>query len=104
MEKYEFYCPLYDGMLEQYDCDEISYGAKTGRYVNDGLPFLVPIETAYEKRDICLNCEHNSENLKSKPSEKQLIAAVEGKDLNDETIHELVEMIQQAVKENQKRH
>ncbi len=59
---------------------------------------LVPIETAYEKRDICLNCEHNSENLKSKPSEKRLIAAVEGKDLKEETIHELVEMMQQAVK------
>ena len=98
MEKHEFYCPLYDGMIEQYDCDEISYGAKTGRYVNDGLPFLVPIEKAYEKRDICLNCEHNSENLKSKPSEKRLIVAVEGKDLNEVTIHELVEMMQQAVK------
>ena len=59
---------------------------------------LVPIEAADEKRDISLNCEHNSENLKSKPSEKRLIVAVEGKDLNEVTIHELVEMMQQAVK------
>ena len=62
------------------------------------LEKAVPIETADEKRDISLNCEHNSENLKSKPSEKRLIVAVEGKDLNEVTIHELVEMMQQAVK------
>lgn len=33
---------------------------------------------------------------------KKLIAAVEGKNLNDETIKDLVKMMQQAVKDNKK--
>ena len=49
MEKHEFYCPLYDGMIEQYDCDEISYGAKTGRYVNDGWRFLCRLKRQMKK-------------------------------------------------------
>jgi hypothetical protein len=44
MEKKEFYCPVYDGMVEKYDCDEISCGVDLGRFINDGLPFLMPIE------------------------------------------------------------
>ena len=98
MTKNEFYCPVYEDMVSKYDCDEISYGAETGRYVNDGLPFLMPIETVLSRKEICLKCEHNGSN---KPSSKQLIAAVEGKNLNEDAIHDLALLIQQAVKENE---
>ena len=51
MEKKEFYCPVYDGMVEKYDCDEISCGVDLGRFINDGLPFLMPIEEVVRKKD-----------------------------------------------------
>ena len=97
MAENEFYCPVYEGMVSQYDCDEISYGAEAGRFVNDGLPFLMPIETVVSRKGICQKCEYNASN---KTSNKQLIAAVEGKDLNEDTIHDLALLIQHAVKDN----
>ena len=185
MEQKEFYCPLYDGMIKKYDCDEISYGAESGRYVNDGLPYLMPIEKVFAKRELCLSCEHQAKkedkfytkdryyasidrlavyridndfngyyinasltdwvrnqdvlrvpydtthydditsneakaileswgkvkalnvfvqledcDLDSVKQSKQLIAAIEGKDLTDESIHDLAMLIQQTVMEN----
>lgn len=101
MEKGEFFCPIYNGMIEQYDCDEISYSAETGRYINDGLSFLVPIEKVVNQKELCLKCEHNASNTVREKSPKKLIAAIEGKDLNKDSIHELAKLMQQAVLENQ---
>jgi hypothetical protein len=51
------YCPLYEGEITQYDCHEISCGAKTNYIANDGLPPLVSIEKIRTKRQICLDCQ-----------------------------------------------
>ena len=185
MEKKEFYCPVYDGMVEKYDCDEISCGVDLGRFINDGLPFLMPIEEVVRKKDVCLRCSHRVKeklNLKDRyyasidrlavyridteyngfyinagltewvrnqdvlevpydtthydditaneakailegwgkvkalkvfeqledcdldsvKQSKQLIATIEGKDLNDETIHDLAMLINQAANEFRK--
>lgn len=56
-ENAEFFCPLYNGNISQYDCDEISYGAKHGWMTNDGLPKLMDIETIKKKQELCLKCE-----------------------------------------------
>lgn len=53
----EFFCPVYEGMINQYDCDEISCGASLGFIPNDGLPLLMDIEVIKSRRDRCLNCE-----------------------------------------------
>ena len=45
----EFYCPVYEGDISQYDCDEISTGIHRGSFVNDGLPFLMELETALSR-------------------------------------------------------
>lgn len=58
MSESEFYCPLYDGQITQYDCDEISCGAKSDYLPNDGLPHLLSLNTIRSKRYLCLSCEH----------------------------------------------
>lgn len=55
----EFFCPIYSGNINQYDCDEISCGVNNGWIPNDGLPFLMDIETILRKREICLACERH---------------------------------------------
>ena len=62
-ENTEFFCPLYDGNISQYDCYEISYGAKHGWMPNDGLPKLIEIATIKEKQELCLACERNRSNI-----------------------------------------
>lgn len=51
------FCPLYNGEITEYGCEEISFGAKNGYLVKDGLPPLVAIEEIKKKRDICLKCQ-----------------------------------------------
>ena len=53
----EYWCPVYEGMISDYDCEEISFGADRGYFVNDGLPFLIDIEKVTERRTLCLTCE-----------------------------------------------
>lgn len=55
----EFFCPLHDGNISQYDCDEISHGAKHGWMLNDGLPKLIDIEVIKKKQELCLACERH---------------------------------------------
>ena len=62
-ENEDLFCPLYNGNISQYDCDEISYGAKHGWIPNDGLPKLIDIETIKKKRELCLVCERYRENI-----------------------------------------
>lgn len=58
----KFFCPLYNGDVSEYDCDEIVYAAYTGRHLNDGIPFLLDIEVIIEKKDICFSCLKNPTN------------------------------------------
>lgn len=51
----KIFCPLYKGEIRQYDCDEISFGAKNGYYVNDGLPFLIDIDEVKSKNQFFLS-------------------------------------------------
>ena len=52
-----FYCPLYEGDVTQYDCDEICVALTTGRLWNDGLPPVLPLEEIQRRKDRCLNCD-----------------------------------------------
>lgn len=60
----EFYCPVYEGDISQYDCDEISTGIHRGSFVNDGLPFLMELETALSRRHRCHACERCPEKYR----------------------------------------
>lgn len=60
----EFYCPVYEGDISQYDCDEISSGIHRGSFVNDGLPFLMELETALSRRHRCHACERCPEKYR----------------------------------------
>ena len=53
------YCPLYEGEITQYDCHEISCGAKNNYIANDGLPPLVPIEEIRKRFALCDNAISN---------------------------------------------
>ncbi|MGI6361837.1 MAG: hypothetical protein ACOX05_06080 [Bacillota bacterium] len=56
-DKAEIFCPLYEGSISQYDCDEISRGVKHGCMSNDGLSKLMDIELIKKKREVCLACK-----------------------------------------------
>jgi hypothetical protein len=52
-----FYCPVYEGFVEEYDCSEICVGIHRARYINDGIPYLMDINTAMARRDWCYGCK-----------------------------------------------
>lgn len=54
-----FYCPLYNGKITQYDCDELCCGVKTGYLPNDGLPHLMELSDIRRKRESCIKCSRN---------------------------------------------
>lgn len=54
-----FYCPLYNGKITQYDCDELCCGVKTGYFPNDGLPHLMKLSDISRKRESCIKCSRN---------------------------------------------
>lgn len=54
-----FYCPLYNGKITQYDCDEFCCCVKTGYLPNDGLPYLMELSDINRKRESCINCSRN---------------------------------------------
>lgn len=61
-----FYCPVYEDEVNEYGCTEISTGIHLGRYLNDGMPPLVEIRTALERKYRCLTCEHCADHFKPK--------------------------------------
>ena len=64
MSKTAFYCPVYEGEVEEYDCSEISTGIHRGRFVNDGIPFLMDIETALSRKVRCQSCARCPEHYR----------------------------------------
>lgn len=56
MLKDTFFCPLYSGHVSAYDCDEMSFGARHGFLLNDGILSLLPIEQIRTRREICKSC------------------------------------------------
>lgn len=68
----EFYCPVYEGMITDYDCSEISCGVSIGYIPNDGIPPLMSLSTIQSRRNFCLLCNRNrsaSEDDKAKAKE-----------------------------------
>ena len=59
MENNEFYCPVFEGNITRYDCDELTCGLDLGKFINDGLPPLMSIDALKSKADICNSCERN---------------------------------------------
>lgn len=57
-----FFCPVFEGEISDYDCGEISCGARNGYYLNDGLPYLMPIETVISRKKLCEKCMMNQNN------------------------------------------
>lgn len=53
------YCPILQGEITEYDCDETVYVANTGHHLNDGIPYLLDIETITANREVCLACSNN---------------------------------------------
>jgi len=61
IQEQEFYCPVFEGKITQYDCDEISTGIFRGRFVDDGLPYLMDLEVALSRRHRCKMCPRISD-------------------------------------------
>ena len=51
-----FYCPVYEGYIEDYDCSEISVGIRYERFFNDGIPTLLDIDVAIARKERCFRC------------------------------------------------
>ena len=49
-ERELFYCPVYEGYIEDYDCSEISVGIRYERFFNDGIPYLLDIDMAVARK------------------------------------------------------
>ena len=56
LEKEDFYCEVYQGMISEYDCSEISNG---GPVLNDGLPPLMEKDEIAKRSYLCKTCIHN---------------------------------------------
>lgn len=64
----EFYCPVYEGKITQYDCDEIAVCVKNGQLSDDGIPHLMTKETILARKDRCIKCKkHNNPLLGALP-------------------------------------
>lgn len=55
-ERELFYCPVYEGFIQDYDCSEISVGIRYERFFNDGIPNLMEIDVAMSRKDRCFSC------------------------------------------------
>lgn len=55
-ERELFYCPVYEGYIEDYDCSEISVGIRYERFFNDGIPYLLDIDMAVARKERCFSC------------------------------------------------
>ena len=53
------YCPILQGEITEYDCYETVYATNTGHHLNDGIPYLLDIETITANREVCLACSNN---------------------------------------------
>lgn len=53
------YCPILQGKITEYDCYETVYATNTGHHLNDGIPYLLDIETITANREVCLACSNN---------------------------------------------
>ena len=42
----EYYCPVYEGKICEFECDEISAGIFRGSFADDDIPFLMDLDTA----------------------------------------------------------
>lgn len=71
MNNKEFYCPVYEGNITQYDCDEITCGLKMGYFINDGIPPLLSMATIKSKEHLCYACDRNS-NKNSQRSQEPI--------------------------------
>ncbi len=56
MDTKTFFCPVYEGAINDYDCAEISTGIHLGYYLDDGLPFLMDLTTAEKRKHRCHAC------------------------------------------------
>jgi hypothetical protein len=55
-ERELFYCPVYEGFVEDYDCSEICVGIRYGRFFNEGIPTLLDIDVALARKKLCFSC------------------------------------------------
>lgn len=69
MNNKEFFCPIYERNITQYDCDEITCGLKTGYFINDGLAPLVSIGTIKDKAHLCKACDKNPDKERQNEQE-----------------------------------
>ena len=54
-----FYCPVYDGRISQYDCDDICCGVKNGWMPNDGIPPIMEMKDIKKKAALCRKCSRH---------------------------------------------
>lgn len=59
----KFYCPLYGGKINHYDCDELSCAINNGHIFNDGLPPLMKLTDIIKNKDKCLTCPVRNKSL-----------------------------------------
>ena len=90
----EFYCPLYEGNVSKYDCDEMRYGANNNHLVNDGLPHLMPLKDIQKKRMICIRCQ--VERIKNYSSDPEIVKKVEALEELYKDDDEAIEIVERS--------
>lgn len=72
-----FYCPVYEDVLSQKNCDVLSYGAEHGHLLHDDSSAVLPMDIIAERKDLCLNCSKSPVMLRNAQLNQAIIFATE---------------------------
>lgn len=92
MKEKEFYCPLYESNITQFDCDELCMGADFKHFKYEDALHLMTIEEIGKKYMVCVKCQiTKNTTYSSNPEVKKRIEALEEKYEDDDDALEQIE-------------
>lgn len=87
-----FYCPLYEGNINKFDCDELCMGADFNHFKYEDAPHLMTIEEIGKKYMVCVKCQiTKNTTYSSNPKVQERIKALEEKYKDDTDALEQIE-------------
>ena len=93
MKEKEFYCPLYESNITQFDCDELCMGADFNHFKYEDALHLMTIEEIGKKYMVCVKCQiTKNTTYSSNPEVKKRIEALEEKYKDDDDALEQIQM------------
>ena len=92
MEK-KFYCPLYEGNISQFDCDDLCMGVDFHHFDCEDKPHLMTIAEIGKKYMVCVKCQiTKNTTYSSNPEVKKRIEALEEKYKDDDDALKQIQM------------